>query len=187
MIKHCLENWPGIKGPKKSWWYKMHLFNSAHHQGPLLYFDLDCVLVRNLDWIHALPCEKLWALRDFKYLQSDGFNQINSSVMWWDTRQFEYLWQQFNIQGIDQVVRKYQGDQDFIHANVPMADRRYLDERKFQSYRWQVCQGGWDFRLRKPNFPGSPDKISAECAVVVFHGYPKPHQVNDEEMVKLWC
>ena len=51
MIKHVLTDWPEISGPKRSWWYKLQLFNSAHHQGNLLYFDLDTVILRDISWI----------------------------------------------------------------------------------------------------------------------------------------
>ncbi len=37
MIRHNLQEWPGVSGRKQSWWYKMQLFNPAHHQGQLLY------------------------------------------------------------------------------------------------------------------------------------------------------
>ena len=40
-IKHNLVEWPKIFGPKKSWWYKLQLFDRTHHSGNLLYFDLD--------------------------------------------------------------------------------------------------------------------------------------------------
>ena len=66
-IKHSLDDWK-IGGPKKSWWYKMQLFNTAHHAGPLLYFDLDTVIVKNIDWLVNLPLSYFWAVRDFKYL-----------------------------------------------------------------------------------------------------------------------
>jgi len=58
MIKHVLTEWPGVAGPKRSWWYKMQLFNNEHHQGDLLYFDLDTVIVRDISWIARLPTEK---------------------------------------------------------------------------------------------------------------------------------
>ncbi len=186
MIKHCLENWHGVSGPKKSWWYKLHLFNTQHHAGPLLYFDLDCVIVRSIDWVSDLVPDKLWCLRDFKYLQSPSINAVNSSVMWWDTRKFEHVWQEFHKQGIDQTVRRYHGDQDFIQVTVSHNDRRFFEDRLFQSYRWQVSQGGWDFRLRRPKIPRSPDQVSPECAVVVFHGNPKPHQITDSIITELW-
>ena len=28
MIKHALEEWPDVRGPKRSWWYKIQLFDS---------------------------------------------------------------------------------------------------------------------------------------------------------------
>ena len=124
MIKHELVTWPGISGPKKSWWYKMQLFDPRYHAGPLLYFDLDCVLIRSIDWMVDLTPDRLWCLRDFKYLQSESINTINSSVMWWDTRQYEYVWNQLNEQTIDQVTRRYRGDHDFLHAVIPSSDRR---------------------------------------------------------------
>jgi len=49
-IKHELRDL-GVKGPKKSWWYKMQLFNAKAHKGRLFYFDLDVVITSNLDWM----------------------------------------------------------------------------------------------------------------------------------------
>lgn len=186
MIKHCLEDWPGVSGPKKSWWYKLHLFNAEHHAGPLMYFDLDCVIVRSIDWIHLLPQSKLWCIRDFKYLQSPVVNSCNSSVMWWDTQQFHWLWQKFNDLGPTKVVTQYQGDQDFINATVSWNDRRYFDSTQLQSYRWQVADGGYDFKKRRPLIPDSGSVISPHCSIIVFHGYPKPHEVRDKQIVDFW-
>lgn len=186
MIKHCLEDWPGVSGPRKSWWYKLHLFNPEHFQGPLLYFDLDCVIVRNIDWILNLPTEKFWSIRDFKYLQSDALNSVNSSVMWWDTENFAYVWQEFNTKGVSSTVKHYQGDQDFLNAVIPVNDRRYFEDARFQSYRWQVADGGWNFRTRRAMQPQSGSHISDHCSVIVFHGSPKPHEVRDPQIAELW-
>jgi len=38
MIKHELLEWPGISGPKRSWWYKMQLFDNSHFTGAM-YWD----------------------------------------------------------------------------------------------------------------------------------------------------
>jgi hypothetical protein len=164
----------------------MHLFNTEHYAGPLLYFDLDCIIIQNIDWITELPSEKFWCLRDFKYLQSPSINVINSSVMWWDTRRFEFVWQQFNDRGVNRVVGQHHGDQDFLHTVIDYNDRRYFEDKFFQSYRWQVAEGGWDFKHRRPNFPGSGISVGQDCTMVVFHGNPKPHQINNELTVKFW-
>lgn len=186
MIKHELEEWKGISGPRKSWWYKLQLFNPVHHQGPLLYFDLDCVILRDIAWIANLTPDKFWCLRDFKYLQSNSLNKVNSSVMWWDTEKFNYVWEKFSASDIGKTVRTYNGDQDFIEDTVAYQDRRFLEDRYFQSYRWQVANGGWDFRTRQAKKPGAGSEINSDCAVIVFHGDPKPHEVYDPKIVQLW-
>jgi hypothetical protein len=37
-IKHALDDWE-ISGPRRSWWYKLQLFDSEKFSGSLLYFD----------------------------------------------------------------------------------------------------------------------------------------------------
>lgn len=187
MIKHCLEDWPGVSGPKKSWWYKLHLFNPEHHAGPLLYFDLDCVIVRDIDWIADLPSNKFWALKDFRYLQSPFVKKINSSIMWWDTTKFENVWTSFSQSNIIDTVKRFHGDQDYIEVMIDNDSRRYFNEKQFQSYRWEVADGGMDFRSRQPLAPGAGAKISGDCVAIVFHGDPKPDKVNDRQILQLWC
>lgn len=187
MIKHCLEDWPGVSGPKKSWWYKLHLFNPEHHAGPLLYFDLDCVIVRDIDWIADLATDKFWCLKDFRYLQSPFIKKINSSIMWWNTTEFEHVWTSFNQTNINDTIRRFHGDQDYIETMINNNSRRYFNEKYFQSYRWEVADGGMDFRTKQPLRPGSGANISGECVAIVFHGDPKPDKVKDPQILQLWC
>ena len=95
-IKHSLEEWPGIRGPKSSWWYKVQLFNPEQHRGNLLYFDLDTIIVNNIDWIWQLPQNYFWAVRDFKYLFKSRRATINSSVMWFNLQKYNYVYQLTN-------------------------------------------------------------------------------------------
>ena len=70
-IRHNLEEWEGVRGPKRSWWYKIQLFNPIHmlpDQGQMLYFDLDTVIVGNIDWLWNVNRDRFWAARDFQYL-----------------------------------------------------------------------------------------------------------------------
>jgi hypothetical protein len=187
MIKHCLEEWPGIKGPKKSWWYKMQLFNAEHHQDNLLYFDLDCVVVKNLAWLPTLPTEKFWTIKDFKYLQNLKYVGINSSVMWWNVKRFEHVWNEFKTKNILTTVKTYYGDQDYLNEVIGNDDRRYFDSRLIESYRWQVKDGGYNFKHRQVNQPGAGAVISGDVSVLVFHGQPKPHQVTDPVIQQFWC
>ena len=184
MIKHCLTEWPGISGPKKSWWYKMQLFNSEHHQDNMLYFDLDCVIINDLSWIPVLSPDYFWTIRDFRYLQSAGFSGMNSSVMWWNVKKFEHVWTDFAKLNIDDTVRRYQGDQDYLGAVISHTERRNFEQKHLQSWRWQVADGGFDFKSRKVKQPGTGAQVSGDTSILVFHGKPKPHECLDHLIVK---
>jgi len=183
MIKHCITEWPGISGPKRSWWYKMQLFNPEHHQGDLLYFDLDCVIMRDLSWIRELPTTNFWTIRDFRYLQKNTYSGMNSSVMWWNVERFAHIWHDFEKLDIDQTVRHYPGDQDYLGAVLGPDQRRYFDERYIQSWRWQVLDGGYDFARRKHLAPGAGATANGSASILVFHGKPKPHECTTFSLV----
>jgi len=185
MIKHILDDW-GFGGPKKSWWYKMQLFNPAHFSGRMLYLDLDVVLVQDLTWITELSTDYFWTIRDFRYLQNPRVNNMNSSVMWFDVARFGWVWDQFNTGPVTQKIQGFPGDQDFLNATIDHNQRRFFDDCKFQSYRWQCLDGGYNFTRRQHHRPGSGTVISPDTAVVVFHGKPKPHQVTDSVIREHW-
>ena len=185
MIKHCLMDWPGISGPKRSWWYKMQLFNSEHNQGNLLYFDLDCVIINNISWITQLSTDCFWCIRDFRYLQSPSHSGINSSVMWWNIEKFSHVWTDFEKLDIEQTVKKYHGDQDYIGAVIDHNQRRNFEKSQLQSWRWQIREGGYDFARRRSKNPGAPTIVGDETSILVFHGKPKPHECMADPVIAM--
>lgn len=186
MIKHCLQEWDGISGPKRSWWYKLQLFNPEHFQGNMLYFDLDVVILKNIDWIAQQPTDYFWTIRDFRYLQKPFYNGMNSSVMKFNVPHFEYVWNEFNKGDVKDNIRRYQGDQDFLQVTIRPEQRRILADQHFQSWRWQVSDGGYDFAHRRARNPGSGVTLGPETDVLIFHGFPKPHQVTDALVIDNW-
>jgi lipopolysaccharide biosynthesis glycosyltransferase len=185
MIKHILDDW-GISGPKKSWWYKMQLFNREHFAGNMLYLDLDVVLVRELDWVVNCHTDYFWALRDFRYLQNRGAQTLNSSMMWFNVDRFGWVWDDFQKLNLETTVRRYPGDQDYIVQAIDITKRRFFDDKYFESYRWQVMDGGYNFQSRQHYAPNTGATISPDTSVIVFHGHPKPHEVTDPKIVTLW-
>lgn len=185
MIKHSLMDW-GIQGPKKSWWYKMQLFDSQHFAGQLLYFDLDVVIVNNIDWIANLPVRFFWTLKDFKYMWRPTNHGINSSVMFWDTVRYQNIWDDFVAQDLSKIMKKHRGDQDYIGENIDSNHIRFLDQSRVLSWRWQCFQGGFDFKRRIYLSPQTPTKIPPETSVLIFHGKPKPAEVDDPVIVQHW-
>ena len=185
MIKHALTEW-SIVQPRRAWWYKMQLFNPEHHSGPLLFFDLDTVIVRNIDWIWQQPTAYFWAARDFKYLWRPNYTGLNSSIMWWNTQQYRHVWDTFVQQDLTTVMQKYHGDQDYISAAISQKQRRLLDQTRVQSWRWQCLDGGYNFRKRCHYSPGSGTTVGNSTSVMVFHGQPKPLDVQDPVLDMHW-
>jgi hypothetical protein len=184
-IKHDLIDWK-IGGPKQSWWYKVQLFNSEHYRGPLLYFDLDVVITKNIDWIWKLKTRHFWAVKDFKHLWRPAYQAINSSIMWWDTTQYDWVWRNFLDLDLAQTVKRFHGDQDYINSVVTEQQRRYFNPDLVKSWRWQCLDGGYDFKRRTWLTPGSGTNINDNTAILVFHGNPKPHEIQDSVIVKSW-
>jgi hypothetical protein len=185
MIKHALEPWP-IANSKKSWWYKMQLFNPAHYAGPLLYFDLDTVVVGNLDWIWKMPTTNFCTIRDFKHLWRPTFYGINSSVMWWDTLKYAHIWEKFKQQNLEYTMKKYHGDQDYITDEVPAKDRRFFDSQRVQSWRWQLLDGGYNFTKKCHQAPGTGTQLLPLTSILIFHGNPKPVTITDPVVQQHW-
>jgi hypothetical protein len=185
MIKHILTDW-GIAGPRRSWWYKMQLFNSQYHAGPLLYFDLDTVIVDNIDWIWQQSLQYFWSIRDFKYLWNAQSTGLNSSIMWWDTRNYDAVWQQFSNANLGKILREYRGDQDYITAHVRNAEQRFFDPRRIKSWRWQCLDGGYNFQTQKYLRPNTGTYVDADTSVLIFHGQPKPVDLTDSVILQHW-
>lgn len=186
MIRHDLQEWPGIVGAKKSWWYKMQLFDSTHHQGNLLYFDLDVVLYNDLDWIRGLHSDYFWTLRDFRYLQRSGTAMMNSSFMYWNVARFDWVWRRFQSDNPLSVIRRLAGDQDYLNQVIDISQRRFIEDWRSQSWRWQAWDGGMDFRRRTQRAPGTGTRLNPEGSILVFHGRPKPHEIQDPVIQELW-
>jgi hypothetical protein len=178
MVKHSLTPWK----VHRAWWYKVQLFNPEHHAGPLLYFDLDVVIVNNIDWIWKHSAEYFWGIRDFNYLQRPTNFSINSSVMWWNTVNYRYVWDKFDIG----VSTQYRGDQDYITHTIPDSARHTFDIDKIKSWRWECYDGGFEFTRKKFKTPGTGTVIPNDTSILVFHGNPKPAQIHDVVIKQHW-
>ncbi len=188
MVRHDLVEWPGISGRKRSWWYKMQMFNSAHHSGQLLYFDLDTVIVDNIDWMLNLSPALFWTIRDFRYLWKPDMQNMNSSVMYWDTTKWANIWEDFTQHGAAKIASRYQhgGDQEYLTSVIPPEKRRFMDENRIVSWRWTALDGGMNFKNRTYNRPSRGTLLAPNNSVLVFHGDPKPHEVNDVVIKQHW-
>jgi hypothetical protein len=185
-IRHNLVEWPKIAGPKKAWWYKLQLFDVNHYDGDLLYFDLDVVIVNRLDWLLQLDLNSFWAIHDFKRLYKKDYVGMNSSVMMWNTARFRHIWDNIKNNDIQKITSKFRGDQDYLQTVIDPGHMQYFSVQQIVSWRWQALKGhNLQHHRHRPNVNAGTE-ITHENSVLVFHGYPKPHQLVDPVIVKYW-
>lgn len=184
-VKHSLTDW-SISGPKKAWWYKLQLFNPAHHAGSLLYFDLDTVIVGNIDWMWKSNTKNFWAIRDFRYLWRTNSMGINSSAMYWDTTKYSFIWDHFSNANFKSISNQYRGDQDYLTYIIPDNQRRLFDTNRIKSWRWECLDGGYDFQKKCHFTPGTGTNFPPETSVLIFHGSPKPNEIQDTIVLEHW-
>lgn len=141
------------------WWSKISLFRPFLIGGPVLYLDLDTLILGNLDFVLSYKGD-FAILRDF--YRPDGYG---SGVMLWNTPQM-HVWQKWLESGMPDHPL---GDQGWIEAMIPNADRlQDLFPGKFVSFKVH-CENG---------MPPSDHR----AAVLSFHGTPK----NDSFPVEHW-
>jgi hypothetical protein len=156
--------WPG-------WWAKLELFTPGHFTGPVLYMDLDTVVVGSLDAIAAYPHRFTMA---HEYYRPD---QVCSTAMAWDGAEDFGILSAFSVDQIARYTARHRiGDQAFIEdhlraTGVPIATFRDLfGERSIASYKVHDCK-------RAP---------PADACVVAFHGKPKPHEITSGWVADTW-
>jgi hypothetical protein len=156
--------WPG-------WWAKLELFTPGHFDGPVLYFDLDTIVVGSLDAIAAHP---------HRFTMAHEFYQptkVCSTAMAWDGREDFGILSAFDLDLIRFYVKMaHIGDQAFIEDHlrarcVPIETFRDLfGEHSIASYKVHKCERG----------------PPADASVVAFHGKPKPHQIKTGWVAQAW-
>ena len=106
--------------------------------------------------------------------------------MWWDTRAFSYVWDDFKVKTLADLIKKYHGDQDYITEVILQEQRRCFNQEKIRSWRWEAVDGGYNFDRREFKTPGTGTKIPPNTSILVFHGDPKPHKIQDPVILQYW-
>jgi len=147
--------------PYKGWWCKMSLYREV---GPVLFFDLDTVIVGDLEpMMRACEEHEFIMLEKFQrpYIQK----RIGTSgVLGWKG-DVKWILDRFEVNP-ESVMSRLQGDDQFLYDEVV----------SFTTY-WQHLNPDWirsyKIHMRKVNTP-----LPKECSVVCFHGVPKQWDIN---------
>jgi hypothetical protein len=142
------------------WWYKVWLFSpDAKLSGRILFLDLDIMILKNIDKFVSYSGEFL-GIRDFTRVQNPAIKTTNSSIMCWDQQKHQDVWERFS-NSAELIQKTYPGDQNYISDYLGNRITWWPDTWAL-SYRWEYLKTG----------------LQKETAVLVFHGRPKPHELD---------
>lgn len=158
-----------LPGNLEGWWNKLYLFKQGlFPQGDrILYFDLDTAITGPLDEIVTYDGE-FAILRDFYRPQG-----LQSSVMaWTPCEDTAAIWDNYARSGYPD---KAGGDQEWIELC-------FYGNGSFQYQIWQHLYPG-EFASYKVH---CQDGMPKNTKVVVFHGHPRPHEVANGWVPRVW-
>lgn len=174
---------PRIKG----WWWKPYIFNSQHFKSEdvNLYFDLDMVIVNNIDKLVRYIPGHFVGLEDLGRVFNKP-QKLGSAILRWQGSMYKDIWDSFS-QNPD-ISRKFPGgDQDWIW-NLHKARLKFFPKDWILSYKWEVRTIEELIRIdNKWFFKDVRDvEIPKDTAVLAFHGTPDMEDVQDKIIVENW-
>lgn len=150
---------------RMGWFNKLYLLEMF--DGPVLYLDLDIVITGNIDSIIDIGMSdqsRIFARDDWSYsvLKNDYGREktINSSVLFWHGRK--------DMRGAESLIASTHGDQGII-TQLFWPDRiGLLPGSMIKSFKYDHQRG------------------NGNGPICVFHGKPKPHEVDEQWVLENW-
>jgi lipopolysaccharide biosynthesis glycosyltransferase len=145
------------------WWPKMEIFKI---QGPVLYLDLDTIIVADLtDIFSEASRHEFVGIRDF-YKDHRMQRTLGSGIMFW-SGDMRYLYEEFlkdPQKNMDECnTSRWWGDQGFIEKTIKNKTVYWQDITPKKIVSWKVhCKAG----------------IPKEAHIIAFHGTPKPWEIK---------
>ena len=174
---------PKIKG----WWWKTYIFAPQHFNSNdlNLYFDLDMVIVSNIDKLVRYMPGSFVGLEDLGRVFSKP-PKLGSAVLRWQGSLYKDIW--INFINDPNISHKFPGgDQDWIwslHKNR----LKFFPKEWIMSYKWEIRR--IDELIRVDNkyiFKNIRDvELDNNTAVLAFHGTPEMEDVQDKIIVENW-
>jgi hypothetical protein len=169
-------------------WTKLLLFDRLPIEGIALYFDLDVVITDNIDCLVQYrpedPCVGL-----LEWLPHQAV--FNTSVMRFHINRYHHVLDSFDKKVAKGRLQEHREPDPYLGERVVYrdGDRRYIEQRwvSRQLYpRNEIREHGfpeqWVLSYKKHGREGLPPG----CKVMVFHGSPKPHEVEADYVWEHW-
>lgn len=165
------------------------MFNKDHGFNKVLYFDLDLVIINNIDKFFHHTSNKFCICQDFNRQFMPNYHVSNSSVMKFKANDYYHLWDDW-IKDPAQYINKHRGDQDYLTTYFQQNEhnKEWWPREWAMSWKWEIDRGGKRNNGTDRNSYYEPDRdfvIPDQCSVVVCHGDPKPADL-EAKLYKEW-
>lgn len=168
------------------WWFKTWVFSDELPiKGEILFIDLDVVIINNIDDVWLYKPDKFCIIRDFTRATIPGWTKFNSSVYRFSSGKYNYLWDMLN-KDLNQI-HLFHGDQDFLNKYL-VNDFEYFPDIWMQSYKWEIRDRKELVKYgNKVNFATKIEPtINKHTKILIFHGDPKPSDIQDDIIINNW-
>lgn len=170
----------------KGWWWKTYLFKADHFTAgdTNLFFDLDIVIVNNIDKLMDFMPGHFVGLQDPNKIFQRPI-KLNSSVMRWQSGSYSDIWTA--VESDRRLIRGLHGDQDWIWQ-LYNSQIKFFPNPWIKSYKWEVRSHTELTRLgTQQQFATVRNpEVDPETSILVFHGTPNPSDVQDPIVVDNW-
>ena len=172
------------KGDISGWWYKPTIFNpSLGLEGTILFLDLDVIIFNNIDMLFSYEPDKFCIIDDF-YAKRKKSHGMNSSCFRFIGGSNSNVYYEF-VKNSQDIMRTMHGDQDWMQK-VITENYSYWPHSWIKSYKWEMHREA-DITKRGDRYivNGEPI-IDKDSSIAVFHGNPKPDQIDHKWCIENW-
>jgi hypothetical protein len=164
------------------WWYKPTVFDpSLGLEGTVLFIDLDVVIFNSIDKFFEYEPEKFCIIRGFRKNNKNG---MNSSCFRFKTGSLSEEYHEF-VENSKSIVSRLDGDQDWMQEAI--TDYSFWPDGWLMSYKWEMVDHRDITKVSNDRYRVFVDpRTKEETSIAVFHGYPKPHQIENNWCQKHW-
>lgn len=165
------------------WWYKMQAFRPDVAIGKYnMLIDLDVVIVNNIDKLWDYAPENFCIIQDFNRHWVPNYVRSNSSVVKFNQDMASYVYNSF-LHNYQHSVTRFRGDQDWMDEYINQ--KKWWPSEWIKSWKWEVYNGGLK-KAHSDDYYDNKTALSKDCSILVFHGKPDPHEVDDTIVIKNW-
>ena len=181
-------------------WNKITLFEKTLHdiEGQILFFDLDVVIIDNINELFEYSCQskfisiKEWWGGDYGMFTKEGVTPFNASVMKFEVGALEYVANNFYDKMQSMTKENFWDKALGYHGKVVYHDLMNLPPVVFNGDQEWTYYALTQNNEKIDYYPSdwiTSYKLSEShqnSKIVVFHGVPKPDEVNDDFVKEHW-